>query len=61
MEGVWSRSKVDLDFRRFPRPAIATDLNNAIHVVWTEDTPNNDEIYCNRSTDGGMSWVPLKG
>jgi len=38
------------------RPSIALDSNNHIHVVWTDDTPGNDEIYYKKSTNGGTSW-----
>jgi hypothetical protein len=38
------------------RPAIAIDSSNAIHVVWHDDTPGNEEVYYKRSTDGGTAW-----
>jgi len=37
-------------------PAIAVDSNNHIHVVWGDETPGNEEIYCQKSTDGGATW-----
>jgi len=37
-------------------PAIAIDPGNAVHVVWRDNTPGNNEIYYKRSTDGGESW-----
>ena len=33
---------------------IASGLN--IHVVWIDDRDGNDEIYYQRSTDGGVNW-----
>jgi BNR repeat-like domain len=37
-------------------PAIAADSTNHIHVVWHDDTPDNQEIYHKKSTDGGTTW-----
>jgi len=41
-------------------PAIAIDSNNAIHVVWDDDTPAGREIFYRRSTDGGTTWSGLQ-
>jgi len=41
-------------------PAIATDSSGNIHVVWTNVTSGNSEIYYKRSTDGGSTWQPTK-
>jgi len=39
-------------------PAIATDSNNHIHVVWGNHyKTGNDEIFHKKSTNGGASWV----
>ena len=38
-------------------PAIAIDPSRNIHVVWSDDTPGNYEIYYKRSTDGGATWT----
>lgn len=38
-------------------PAISSDSNNNIHVVWHDYTPGNAEIYYNKSTDGGTTWT----
>jgi hypothetical protein len=40
-------------------PAIAIG-NNSVHVVWTDGTPQNAEIYYVRSTDGGKTWGTAK-
>jgi len=36
--------------------SIATDSNNHIHVVWSDDAPGRFEIFYKKSTDGGASW-----
>ena len=41
-------------------PAMAIDSNDAVHVVWTDDTPGNDEIYYKRSTNTGTTWSSAK-
>jgi len=41
-------------------PAIATDPSGNIHVVWSDKTPGNSEIYYKRSTDGGSTWQSTK-
>jgi hypothetical protein len=38
-------------------PVVATDSSNNIHVVWTDQTPGNWEIYYKKSTDKGTSWT----
>ena len=40
-------------------PAIAVDGPN-IYVVWTDDTPGNEEIYFKKSVDGGVTWTTDK-
>jgi len=37
-------------------PDIAVDSSNNIHVVWSDETPGNAEIYYKKSTDGGVTW-----
>ncbi|OGD11389.1 MAG: hypothetical protein A2Y86_05830 [Candidatus Aminicenantes bacterium RBG_13_62_12] len=41
-------------------PAMVVDSSDVIHVVWSDKTPGNDEIYYKRSTDGGTSWGAAK-
>jgi hypothetical protein len=41
-------------------PDVAADSGNAVHVVWRDDTPGNNEIYYRRSTDGGVTWQAAK-
>ena len=38
-------------------PCIAIDSSNTIHIVWTDDTPGNGEIYYKKSTNGGSTWM----
>ncbi len=40
--------------------AITIDSGGAIHVVWSDDTPGNYEIYYKRSGDGGTTWGAAK-
>ena len=37
-------------------PAMAMDSGDAIHVVWYDNTPGNNEIYYKKSADGGATW-----
>ncbi len=41
-------------------PAIAADPSGALSVVWGDNTPGNWEIHYKRSSDGGMTWTPVK-
>jgi hypothetical protein len=38
-------------------PAVAADSSDHIHIVWQDDTPGKQEIYYEKSTDGGSSWA----
>jgi hypothetical protein len=42
------------------RPKIAIDSSDVIYVVFYDDTPGNDEIFCLRSKDGGDTWLKNK-
>lgn len=37
-------------------PVIATDSSNNIHLVWSDVTPGNYEIFYKKGTNGGMTW-----
>jgi hypothetical protein len=37
-------------------PAIIVDSGNNLHVVWTDTTPGNYDIFYSKSTDGGATW-----
>jgi hypothetical protein len=38
-------------------PAINTDSNNHVHVIWHDKSPGNNEIFYKKSTDGGATWA----
>lgn len=40
-----------------PAISIAGAMNPVIHVVWDDDRDGNREIYYNRSTDWGITWL----
>jgi hypothetical protein len=40
-------------------PAMAL-FGNSVHVVWSDSTPVNQEIYYKRSTNNGVSWEKTK-
>jgi hypothetical protein len=37
-------------------PRVAADSFGHLHVVWSDNTPGNEEIYWKTSADGGASW-----
>jgi hypothetical protein len=41
-------------------PAIAIDSSDTLHIVWSDGTPGNYEVYYKRSTDGGAIWSAPK-
>jgi len=41
-------------------PVIAIDSGDTIHVVWSDDTPGNADIYYKSSVDGGETWSASK-
>lgn len=41
-------------------PAIAVDSSHAVHIVWSDETPGNYEIYYKKSSDGGTTWSPAQ-
>jgi hypothetical protein len=38
------------------QPAITVDSGNGIHVVWSDNTGGNSEVYYKKSTNGGLTW-----
>jgi BNR repeat-like domain/BNR repeat-containing family member len=36
---------------------VAVDPSGYLHVVWSDDTSGNREIYYKKSTDGGATWM----
>jgi len=41
-------------------PAIAAAPDGTLHIVWSDDTPGNKEVYHMRSTNGGTTWSAAK-
>ena len=41
-------------------PAIAADPFGYIHLVWTDLTPGNWEIYYKKGTGGGAAWTAIQ-
>ena len=41
-------------------PGVASDSGNDIHVVWTDQTPGNYEVFYKKSTNGGANWPLTK-
>ena len=39
---------------------MTVDASGNLHVVWTDKTPGNYEIYYKESTDGGSTWTTAK-
>jgi len=37
-------------------PGIAIDAGDSIHVVWSDATPGNADVYYRQSADGGSTW-----
>lgn len=57
---TWSAGKRLSDVHTFMyNPRLAIDLNDHIHVVWS-NSKGNYEIYHQKSTDSGMTWTPGK-
>jgi hypothetical protein len=41
-------------------PAIAVDSMGQLHLVWSDETPGNYELYYKKSTNGGSTWTAAK-
>jgi hypothetical protein len=41
-------------------PAIGLGASGNLHVVWSDDTPGNEEIYYAKSKDKGATWTTGK-
>ncbi len=39
------------------RPRAAVDSSGGVHLVWSDTTPGDSEIYYKQSTDGGGTWA----
>ncbi len=54
----WTTSqRLTLNLGQSRSPAIAVDSTGDLHVVWTDSTPGNSEVYYKKSSDGGTSWI----
>ena len=53
---TWTLSRLTWNSESSLSPAIATDSNNYIHVIWLDNNPGNYEIFYKQSIDGGTSW-----
>jgi len=55
---TWTTQRLTWNGGKSEYPAIATDLDGNVHVVWNDNTPGGDmEIYYKRSSDGGSTWT----
>jgi BNR repeat-like domain len=41
-------------------PALVAGSGASVHLVWTDGTPGNQEIYYGRTTDGGTTWGAVR-
>jgi Neuraminidase (sialidase) len=60
LESSWTLKRLTWNSGYSSNPAIVTDSNNYIHVVWDDNTPGNNEIFYKQSTDGGANWSAPK-
>jgi len=54
---TWTNRRLTYNFGYSSVPSIADDTNGNLYVVWPDDTPGNNEIYCKWSMDGGVTWT----
>jgi hypothetical protein len=54
---TWTTKRLTWNAGESRTPAIATDTNNRIYIVWYDDTPGNSEIFLKKSTDEGKTWT----
>jgi hypothetical protein len=52
----WTTKRLTWTSSSALEPAIATDSNNNIHIIWRSDPSGNYEIFYKMSTNGGTSW-----
>jgi hypothetical protein len=53
---TWSTDRLTWNSGNSTSPAITSDSQDNIHIVWMDNTPGNYEIYYKKSTDGGSTW-----
>jgi len=56
----WSSKRLSWSAGEAEKPKIAIDSNDDIHVLWSEDTPGNGELFYKKSTNGGSGWTATK-
>jgi carboxyl-terminal processing protease len=55
---TWGQdTRLTNDYANSEYPSVAVS-GSLVIVVWQDDRNGNLEIYCKRSTDGGMNWEP---
>jgi len=41
-------------------PALVIDPSDNLHLVWSDGTPGNQELFYKKSTDGGVNWSAVQ-
>ena len=54
---TWTSKRLTYNSGDSKYPAITTDSNNHVHVIWEDYTYGDPRIYHKRSTDGGGTWA----
>jgi hypothetical protein len=54
---TWTTKRLTWNSGFSEKAQVALDSFDNINVVWSDDTPGNQEIYFKRSTNGGSSWM----
>jgi hypothetical protein len=58
---AWTASeRITWNSGRSECPAVAADSSGDTLVVWHDNTPGNNEVYCRKSTGGGLAWMAVK-
>jgi hypothetical protein len=56
----WATKRLTWNSEDSSEPNIVVDSNDHIHLVWSDYSPGNAEIFYKRSTDGGVTWEAAK-
>jgi hypothetical protein len=56
----WSGKRLSWSSGWAETPNMVVDSYDDIHVVWSEDTPGNGELYYKKSTNSGANWTATK-
>jgi BNR repeat-like domain len=59
LSALWQSKRLTYNAGASYAPAIALDGSN-VYVVWSDDTPGNNEIYFKKSATGGIAWTSAK-